>query len=61
MLTILKSSLSNSPLRSRGDSSIRGYNRINSWGNSMIGSLLYFSLNPSNNDDDVFGINGPST
>jgi hypothetical protein len=61
MSTIPKSSLSGSPLRSRGDSSIKGHGCINSRGNSMIGSPLYPSLSPGGNDDDVFGASSPST
>ena len=61
MSTILKSSLSGSPLRSRDDSSIKGHGRTDSRGNSMISSPLHPGLSPGSNDDDVFGAGGPST
>jgi hypothetical protein len=58
MLIILELSSFNSPLRSRGDSFIKGYNYINSRGNFIISSPLHLSLNLNGNDNDVFGING---
>jgi hypothetical protein len=61
MSTIPESSSSSSPLRSRGDSFIKGHGRTDSRGNSMINSPLHPSLSPGSNDDDVFGASGPST
>jgi hypothetical protein len=58
ILIILESSSFNSPLRSGGDSFIKGYSCINSRGNSIINSSSHLDLNPSNNNDNVFNVNG---